>query len=474
MTAVAVAGGLTPGAQARAAQTSTTRSRVQYVSSEAGFEAAVAADSGGGGTIVLLPHRYMSTLVVGLRGTAPLRILGSARSPVQSLVLDHTQSVTVRGVTVRPMGHDGGVLALRSRRLVFRSMTFTAQGTPYKVSLDLNHSYHVLVRDSQFSHCGDRTPEWSMCLYPRYASSLIVQHNLFHDCWGCDFIHGRAGSFFTVRGNRFMRALKCKEQWVKCGHSDLIELFGANHMTVTRNVFGVNQVGGAQLYLTDAVDHVRVIDNLFWRTDPKAPGVVPRVGLLVGGRITPRIPHDVLIEDNTILSGKPLPDQDCYPKCPNHAASSIVLSTRYSALPVPQRPVIANNVIGRLLAPGLVCPLARISIGNVVAVGTACGAGDVIAAPLLDAHHRPTAASVALIDRADPRFSATFDLRSHSRVGPPDIGAYEYVPACSAPMQCASLSPVPDPLAACGEVAGGTTLTALSTWEEPDCWTVQA
>ena len=81
MTAVAVAGGLTPGAQARAAQTSTTRSRVQYVSSEAGFEAAVAADSGGGGTIVLLPHRYMSTLVVGLRGTAPLRILGRLAPP---------------------------------------------------------------------------------------------------------------------------------------------------------------------------------------------------------------------------------------------------------------------------------------------------------------------------------------------------------------------------------------------------------
>ncbi len=317
-----------------------------------------------GGTIVLLPHRYTSTLAVGPRGTAVLRIVGSSRTPVQSLMLDHTQSVTVRGLTVRPMGHNGGVLALQSRRLVFRDLNFTARGTPYKVSLDLNHSDHVLVRDNEFSHCGDNTPEWSMCLYPRYASSLIVQHNLFHDCWGCDFIHGRAGSFFTVRGNRFMRALKCKQQWVKCGHSDLIELFGANHMTVTRNVFGVNQVGGAQLYMTNAVDHVRVIDNLFWRTDPKAPGVVPRVGVLVGGRITPRIPHDVVIEDNTILSGKPLPDQDCYPKCPNHAASSIVLSIRYSTLPMAERPVIANNVIGRLLAPGLVCPLARISVGK--------------------------------------------------------------------------------------------------------------
>lgn len=474
ITAVAAAGGFPAAAQARPAHTSTTRSRVQYVSSAAAFEVAVATDVNVGGTIVLLPHRYASTLVVGPRGTVQLRIVGSRRSRVQALVLDHTQSVTMRGFSVRAMTHDGGVLARDSRSLVFRHMRFTAQGTRHRVSLDLSHSHRVMVRDSEFSHCGDGTPEWSMCLYPRYASSVTVQHNVFHDCRGCDFIHGRAGPFFTVRDNRFMRALKCNQRWVKCGHSDLIELFGADHMTVARNVFGVNQIGGAQLYMTNAVDHVRVIDNLFWRTDPKAPGVVPRVGVLVGGRITPRIPHDVLIEDNTILSGKPLPDQDCFPKCPNHAASSIVLSTRYSTLPKAQRPVIANNIIGRLLAPGLVCPLARVSVGNVVAVGTACGGGDVTADPLLDAHARPTAGSVALIDRANPRFAAPRDLRSHVRVGRPDIGAYEYVPACSAPMQCTSLSPSPDPQAGCGGVAGGSTVAALSTWEEPDCWAIRA
>ena len=37
--------------------------------------------SGGGGTIVLLPHRYTSTLVVGPRDTALLRIVGSAAPP---------------------------------------------------------------------------------------------------------------------------------------------------------------------------------------------------------------------------------------------------------------------------------------------------------------------------------------------------------------------------------------------------------
>ncbi len=80
---------------------------------------------------------------------------------------------------------------------------------------------------------------------------------------------------------------------------------------------------------------------------------------------------------------------------------------------------------------------------------------------------------MALIDRAVPRFAAPLDMRLHRRVGPPDIGAYEYVPACSAPMQCTSLSLLPDPLAACGGVAGGSTVAALNNWEQPDCLAIQ-
>ena len=242
--------------------------RTRYVDTARAFEAAVAADRDRR-DIVLLPGIYTQPLVIGPRQARRLRVVGSARAVVRSLRLDHTRSVTVRGLSIRAGDTDGGVLAFESQHLVLRGLRFSAKGTTHRVSLDLNRSRHVVVRNSDFSHCGDHTPQWSMCLYPRYASSLTVENNVFHDCRGCDFIHGRAGPYFTVRDNRFMRALKCTERWVKCGHSDLIELFAADHMTVSRNVFGVNQIGGAQLYLTATVDHVRVIDNLFCATTRK-------------------------------------------------------------------------------------------------------------------------------------------------------------------------------------------------------------
>ena len=49
------------------------------------------------------------------------------------------------------------------------------------------------MRNSTFSHCGDRTPKWSTCLLPRWAARVTVVHNWFHDCRGCDFIGGRIG-----------------------------------------------------------------------------------------------------------------------------------------------------------------------------------------------------------------------------------------------------------------------------------------
>ena len=81
-----------------------------------------------------------------------------------------------------------------------------------------------------------------------------------------------------IRENRFDRALACHTGWVKCAHQDLIELFNADGMLVTRNVFGVSQGGGAQLNLATADDNVRIVNNLFLRDDPRAPGIVARVG----------------------------------------------------------------------------------------------------------------------------------------------------------------------------------------------------
>jgi hypothetical protein len=389
----------------------------RYVENGRAFQQAVRDFRWSGGRIVLLPGDYLRPLVIGPRSGRPLDIVGAPGARVQRLWILRSRAVTVRGLIVRPLSGDAEVLAQRSHGLVFRRDTFTAKRTEFKVGLRLDYSRGVVVRNSRFSHCGDHTPKWSTCLLPRWASHLRVVHNWFHDCRGCDFIGGRAGPGLVIRENRFDRALACDTGWVKCAHQDLIELFNADGMLVTRNVFGISQGGGAQLNLATADDDVRIVDNLFLRDDPRAPGIVPRVGILLGTRSSPRVPLGVEIANNTILSGAPKR---------HHAESSIVLSPGYAHVLRRNRPLIANNVIAWLMVPALVCGLARDSLQNVVGTGTACGLSDVVGDPLLDPAGRPTAGSTLLIDLADPALAPRLDLDGAARVGPPDIGAYEF------------------------------------------------
>ena len=101
---------------------------------------------------------------------------------------------------------------------------------------------------------------------------MTVEDNWFHDCYGCDFIHGRFGSHLTLRGNRFERALPCRFRLlgrVRCGHQDLVQLFMGARLRVEGNHFGVYKYGGAQLSLTGPIDHVSIANNVFVGTDPR-------------------------------------------------------------------------------------------------------------------------------------------------------------------------------------------------------------
>ncbi len=417
---VAVVLALAPEADAaRAVNGAIAPPAVRSVSSAAGFEAAVAAMRNSGGTITLSPGTYPTKMRIGPRSSRRLTISGPARgrAVVRAIVLDHAQVVTIHKLHFRAMGRDGGIHAMSSLHIRLHNLTFTAIGTTRKVGINLDHSSHVIVDHSAFAHCGDNTPRWSMCILPRFASYVTIEDNRFHDCLGCDFIHGRAGPNLVIKSNTFNRALACHHTWKKCGHQDMIEMFLADGMTVRDNIFGVSEFGGAQLYMALAVDHVRVLDNLFLASDPRAPTVVPRTGILVGTKAALRVPHDVDIINNTILSGSPRPDHD---------SLSIVVSHRYLGLRRAWQPLIANNILGKQLSPTLVCPRLRRSSHNVIEQGVACGSTDTVGDPLLSARERPTAASVLVIDQANPVYAPIFDLSGQRRRGPPDIGAYEY------------------------------------------------
>ena len=155
----------------------------------------------------------------------------------------------------------------------------------------------------------------------------------------------------------------------------MIELFAADRLVVTRNRFGVSQRGGAQLYITGSSDHIVVTNNVFLNTDPKAPGVTPRVGILIGTRIAKRLPTDVSIINNTILSGKL--------RVGIHNPSSITLSPKYVTVPLNDRPLIANNIEAHLEEPGIVCTQARVSVNNLIETGGGCSGTNALGTPCL-------------------------------------------------------------------------------------------
>ena len=387
------------------------------VSNAREFNRAVLADRGSGGRIVVLRGFYSHALVVGPRSSAPLQVVGSGHSLVRELRIQGSRAVSVSGVAIRPVGGSGGVQVVNSSRVAISRLTFSAAHTGSKVGLVIEHSTRVHVTGNNFSHCGDGFPAPVFCLRLRGASSTTIAQNRFHDCIGCDFIHGRAGSFVAIVQNRFNRALACRPLATpKCHHDDLIEIFAADVLSVSRNEFGVSEFGGAQLYLSDkgVVDNVRVVNNLFLRTDRLAPGVNPRRAIVVGTRRGTRLPHHVAIINNTILSGE------------GTRGTSIRLSPRYRLALGANRPVVVNNVIARQLAPQFACGLAYLSTHNVIADGLACSTMDTVGTPHLDPHGRPTADSLLLINKAARRYAPKRDFTGRLRGAMPDIGCYEY------------------------------------------------
>ena len=171
-------------------------------------------------------------------------------------------------------------------------------------------------------HCGDRAREFTNCvtLY-RWSHRVLIEDNRFHDCLGCDFIHGRFGTHLTIRRNRFDRSLPCRMSAHRCGHQDLVQLFAGRHLRVVGNRFGVYKGGGAQLYLTNNVDYATIVNNFFAATDPRVPGYRVRMGVVIGSNASRRLPHFAKLVNNTILSGAVR--RDGY-------AGSIRMSSRYS------------------------------------------------------------------------------------------------------------------------------------------------
>ena len=412
---LALALGAAPRGEAQA-QAQIERARTLHVRTDQGFAIAVRRLSLSGGKIVLHPGLYRS-LYVPPRSWRPLRIVGTRGARVQRVLFDRTQRVSLGHVRVGPISGSALVEVRASRHVDLHDLVVSAGGSRFSSSILVPDSRFVTIRRSNFTHCGDRAPDFVNCvgLY-RWSHDVLIEGNRFHDCRGCDFIHGRFGTDLTIRGNTFDRALPCGMSRHRCGHNDLVQLFAGRRLLVTQNRFGVYRDGGAQLYLTNNLDYARVVNNVFVGTDPGVPGYHARMGIVIGSNASQRLPWYAKVINNTILTGA---------KRKDGYAGSLRMSSRYGGVQRWKRPIVANNVIALLETPGRVCLAAQRFIQNLVIRGHGCSELDVVGPVNLDGRGRPRADS-AVIDGANQYYAPPTDATGRRRVRAPDIGALEY------------------------------------------------
>ena len=276
--------------------------RTYHVRSDAQFARAERQAAWSGGRIVLLPGVYRK-LVIGPRGRRALRIEGRRGVRVQSVIFDRTRWVSFGKVRVGPVDRNALVQIRGSRHVVLHDLVVSARRSGRSASLLLASARDVAIRNSDFSHCSDRVRRFVNCITLfRWTHDVLIADSRFHDCYGCDFVHGRFGSDLTLRGNRFDRALPCSYGRYRCGHQDLVQLFAGRRLRVAGNRFGVYREGGAQLYLTNAVDNATIVNNVFVGSDPRVPGYRARMGIVLGSNASRRLPYHARIVNNTILT----------------------------------------------------------------------------------------------------------------------------------------------------------------------------
>ena len=294
-------------------------------------------------------------------------------------------------LTVTPRGAHARLEIRDSRGVVLNGVQLRG-GTTLRANGVIRSSSNVRIHGGTFTRCGEgRTPEAGYCLLLRETNGVEIRSSRFHDCYGCDFLHGVDNRRLTIRTSTFHRARlgRCGRSIEDCHHQDLVHLMRGGPIVIDRNVFGLNQYpGAAQVYVNGAVRGLTITNNLFLGSDPSIPGSRVYTSLWIGNRLDLDPPRDVLIAHNTILGGR---TREPLSRETENLRTSIFFPHAYDRIPLEDRPVVANNVIKLLRSPHRKCPFVRAFSGNVVIDGVACAPGNEIGDPRLDPEGRPTA-----------------------------------------------------------------------------------
>jgi hypothetical protein len=413
-TLTAFAGG--DGSTARAASTArATSTQARPAATVAAGEVIPATDSGSlanalqgasaGDTVELAAGSYAHATVNGKKG---ITISGPRGATLDGITITGATDVTLKGVTIAPAGDQRAEIVIsRSTNVTIDGVLVDGRDEAVGAGLVADESVNGLtLRGSEVTNCG----EGQRCIAADFTANVLVVGNSFHDCFSCDFIRGSSG--MTIRRNTFERAVagRCEAEGRECAHNDIIQVMGGGPWTIVGNRFGDSEGGGGALFVSlgrnnedNPIHDVLIASNVF-------TGAVRHFAVNVtGDEAAPAgLISGITIVNNTILSGQ---------------TAAISLAAAWATLPEARRPLVANNVFGRLRNRDI-CDRGRF-IANVVVVGSAC-TGAIRGQTALTADGAPTKASKALRDKADPRYAPKLDHSGRKRVGRPDIGAIEY------------------------------------------------
>lgn len=358
-----------------------------------------------GDTIELAPGTYSPLTVEGKNG---LTITGSREARVDGIAIVGSADVTLDGFTITPSGDARAeITAKRSANLIVSRVLIDGRDESAGAGIVADRSVAgVTVQNSELTNCG----EGQRCIAMDFTTNVLIRGNNFHDCLSCDFVRGRSG--MTIRGNTFDRAIvgRCESEGRACAHNDIIQVMGGGPWTIVGNRFGDSEAGGGAVFISlgrgnedNPIHDVLVASNLF-------TGSVRHFAVHVGGKeaAPAGLISGLSIVNNTILSGN---------------TAAISLDGVWATLPAGQRPLVANNVFGRLRNRDI-CNRGRF-VANVVVRGSSCS-GATRGRTALNGDGAPTRASSALVNRADGRYAPKLDHFGKKRKGQADIGAIEY------------------------------------------------
>jgi hypothetical protein len=344
-------------------------------------------------------------------GASPVQIVGMPGTTVAGMTIENVTGLSISSLEIKPNVRDTSGVSVNiatSDSISVSNVTFNGVDLNHGARLNIgNDVTNVTVTNSSFTECG--VGKW--CLQPS-GTHILIQGNTFTNCESCDPIHG-GGSDITINGNSLDGAVIGHCGRLHCHHNDLLQIMGGGPWTITNNRFGRHQFGGGCIWIkpgihnrTRPVHDVLIASNDFWAQD--APFLY---AVRVADHPGPTgMPVNVTIVNNTILSG---------------TTSGIRLGDPYAQMPPAQRPLVANNILGRFGAAN--CADGRYE-HNLMEHGGTCDISDESGNANLNAQDAPTALSLLVIDMADPAVAPTLDMFGHARVGPPDLGAIEFIP----------------------------------------------